>query len=239
MGGLAAARVVVFDIDDTLYLERDYARSGFRAVGRHVEEVYGRPGFAEACLRHFESGARGDLFDRALEELGLPRGPNAVGELVDVYRAHAPEIELLPDAREVLSALHGARDLAVISDGPLQSQQRKADALGLSGWASLVVLTDAWGREYWKPNERAFAAVEAHFGVRGADCVYVADNPEKDFLGPRARGWVTIRVRRSGGLHAGVEASGAADRELACLREIPLYCGLAHGNFADAACESS
>ena len=25
--------VVVFDLDDTLYLERDYVRSGFRAVG--------------------------------------------------------------------------------------------------------------------------------------------------------------------------------------------------------------
>src|SRR5207302_9076607 len=29
---------VVFDIDDTLYLERDYVRSGFRAVGTWAEQ---------------------------------------------------------------------------------------------------------------------------------------------------------------------------------------------------------
>ncbi len=28
--------VAVFDLDDTLVLERDYVRSGFRAVGEHV-----------------------------------------------------------------------------------------------------------------------------------------------------------------------------------------------------------
>ena len=40
---------VVFDVDDTLYLERDYVRSGFRAVGVWASRWLGLSGFAERC----------------------------------------------------------------------------------------------------------------------------------------------------------------------------------------------
>jgi hypothetical protein len=40
VNGLAA---VVFDIDDTLYLERDYVRSGFGVVSRAIAPDAGAP----------------------------------------------------------------------------------------------------------------------------------------------------------------------------------------------------
>ena len=56
-------RCVVFDLDDTLYLERDYVRSGFFAVGRYLEERHDLQGFESAAWQEFEAGRRGDIFD--------------------------------------------------------------------------------------------------------------------------------------------------------------------------------
>ncbi|MGN6385172.1 MAG: HAD family hydrolase, partial [Verrucomicrobiota bacterium] len=44
----------------------------------------------------------------------------------------------------------------------------------------------------------------------GGDCVYIADNPRKDFITARKLGWKTIRVRRDEGEHCRV----SLEREL-------------------------
>jgi putative hydrolase of the HAD superfamily len=43
----AAIRCVVFDVDDTLYLERDYVRSGFDSVGAWLQRDSGVVGFSD------------------------------------------------------------------------------------------------------------------------------------------------------------------------------------------------
>ena len=54
-----------------------------------------------------------------------------------------------------------------------------------------------------------------------AECVYVADNPTKDFAAPRALGWHTVRIRRPGGLHAGLAHSPhEVDHEITSLTEL-------------------
>ena len=49
---------LVFDLDDTLYLERDFARSGFAAAGDWLQQELGIGGFAETGWRIFEAGDR-------------------------------------------------------------------------------------------------------------------------------------------------------------------------------------
>src|SRR5687767_11665642 len=89
------ASCVVFDIDDTLYLERDYVRSGFRAVGEWARARLGISDFAERSWRLFEAGVRGSIFDDALTESGVQPDHALVRALVDVYRTHEPAIEML------------------------------------------------------------------------------------------------------------------------------------------------
>ena len=198
---------IVFDIDDTLYLERDYARSGFRAVGAWAAER-GLAGLDRRCWNLFERGVRGRVFDEALEGTRHALGQDPVGRMVALYRAHRPAIALLPDVEPFLErfAEHG---FAAISDGPLASQSAKVEALGLRERLDLVLLTDAWGPAFWKPHPRAFAEAEHALGVPPERMVYIADNPAKDFLTPNARGWLTIGLERPGRLHAGVPPSPA------------------------------
>jgi putative hydrolase of the HAD superfamily len=192
---------MVFDVDDTLYLERDYVRSGFNAVGLWIGIETGQGGFADACWQQFENGMRGDIFDRALHACGMRPHQDLVRQMVDIYRTHAPHISLLPDARRAVDLLNGRYPLALISDGPLQAQQQKVRALGLDSVFDPILLTDMWSREARKPCPRAFVELEQQFGLPGGNFVYVADNPAKDFVAPRQLGWQSVRVRRPLGLH--------------------------------------
>jgi putative hydrolase of the HAD superfamily len=207
-------RCVVFDVDDTLYLERDYVRSGFRHVGEWVRNDLGLEGFADLAWRAFEEGVRGSIFDLALQRCGVDPRPDLVNQLVDLYRAHSPALELCPDAKVCLDRLRGRVPLAAISDGPLASQRQKVRALGLDEWLDPVLLTAELGPGFDKPNVGAYRLVEERTGCAGSECVYVADNPAKDFMGPKSLGWSTIRVRRPGSLHQAVGSTDEVDLEV-------------------------
>jgi putative hydrolase of the HAD superfamily len=213
----AAVRCVVFDIDDTLYLERDYVKSGFVTVETFVRARFGVNGFADAAWAAFERGVRGTTFDEALRQCDVKATAADMAELVATYREHVPQIALLPDAYECLCALEGRVAIAAISDGPLASQQNKAAALGLARWCNPVLLTAALGESRGKPHPFAFEEIERVLAHRGEKCLYVADNPAKDFAGPRSLGWRTIRVRRPLGLHFSVDGPIDWDAEMADL----------------------
>jgi putative hydrolase of the HAD superfamily len=207
----APARVIVFDLDDTLYLERDYVASGFRAVGRWAEDHLGCAEFGQCCERHFAAGVRGRIFDAALDELGL-RDETLISRLIKIYRDHPPEIGLAPDAAAFLECLGPDTAVALLTDGFLSAQLNKIRALGLGPPAVWpIVCTDQWGRTHWKPHERGFLHIQQHHGLPPAAFTYVADNPSKDFIAPRRLGWHTIQIKRPERLHADVIAAEGGD----------------------------
>jgi putative hydrolase of the HAD superfamily len=209
---------VVFDIDDTLYLERDYVRSGFAAAGDWAKGELGVDDLADRAWAAFLDGERRTIFDTVLAAAtGAPADPAVVADLVAAYREHTPAIALSADAGPCLDAVAAAGPVGVVSDGPLASQRAKAGALGLDRWAAVVVLTAERGPGWGKPDPRPFALVQQRLGAAAGDCVYVADNPAKDFAGPRRLGWTTVRVRRPLGLHRDRPAGADVDHEIADL----------------------
>ncbi len=218
-------RVVVFDLDDTLYPERDYVLSGFAAVDRWLVAQCGVIGFYERAHALFSAGQRGRIFDEVLTQLGLPAAPARVAELVDVYRQHVPALRLFSDADAVLQQIAHGFQLALITDGYRVAQEKKIAALALTARIPFCVVTDALGREFWKPSPEPYRRVMAHYGGQAEGYVYVADNPRKDFIGARRLGWKTVRVRRPGCEHSEYEptAEESANVEIpSLLNLIPL-----------------
>lgn len=235
-GGARTLRCVVLDVDDTLYLERDYARSGLRHLDGWVRRRYGVAGFGETSWRLFQEGVRGRIFDEALAELGVRPGAGDIQEMVAAYRAHAPVIELLPDARRALDALSRTVRLAALTGGPEASQRAKVEALGLGRWIDPIVLTAELGPDAEKPSPAGFQEIERRTGLRGSACVYVGDNPAKDLQAPRALGWHTIRIRRPGSLHEDRPSGPLADREVADLDAVVRWVTGAPLHLADPGC---
>jgi putative hydrolase of the HAD superfamily len=219
---------LVFDLDDTLFVEQDYVWSGFQAVGCWARRSLGVVGFADAAWRVFQHGRRGRVFDEALRRSGISPTAELVARMVRIYREHRPTIALAGDAARCLRFFQRRAALALISDGPLVSQGRKVEALGLAAWMSPIVLTARWGEAFCKPHRAAFDHVSRCRGPGSWRFVYVGDNPAKDFQAPRALGWDTVRIRRAGGLHAESPASGeaAAKWEIASLDELKTLLGV-------------
>jgi len=195
-------RVMVFDLDDTLYLERDYVRSGFIAVGEFVRRELGVARFYELAWSEFLRGARGSIFNSTLARLGVAPRPALIERLVELYRHHQPRIRLQADTLDCLARLPRSLKLALITDGHARSQRLKLQALGIAERFSPAIVTSELGPQCQKPHPLAFVTVQQVCGAAGAECLYVADNPAKDFVAPLHLGWRTIRIRRRDGLYA-------------------------------------
>jgi len=213
-------RCVVFDVDDTLYLERDYVRSGIHAVSEWLAARMPASEFERRAWNMFIGGVRHTLFDQALEACGLPVERQLIEQMVEIYRLHSPSIRPTADAERCLDTLQAAVSLAIVTDGFAAGQRAKVKALGIENRMAAIVYTDDFENGFGKPDPRGFRAVEDVIGVTGSACVYIGDNPIKDFAGPRALGWRTVRIRRLDGLHADVEG-GDADVELPDLEGLP------------------
>ncbi|MET0309783.1 MAG: HAD family hydrolase [Sphingomonas sp.] len=213
---------IVLDLDDTLYLEETYVRSGIAWISNWLERETGLKGFQAEAEALREIGVRDHLFDRTLAHLGIAPDPAFVSILVAKYRSHPPSISLAADAEAFLTADHGFA-LALITDGHAVAQRAKIAALGLDRFAiHPIVCTDEWGRSYWKPHRRAFEVIEACLRSECDAFVYVADNPAKDFLAPRKLGWRTVQIDRAGAVHPRLHpiASHHADTRIRSFDEL-------------------
>jgi putative hydrolase of the HAD superfamily len=213
---------VVFDLDDTLYLERDFAYSGFRAVGEWCADRLGLHGIREQAQVLFDQGRRSEIFDTIVERRGVESKVETIAAMVRIFRGHAPQIALLPDASECLARLRNRVYLGLLSDGNSQSQRAKIEALGLNGHFDATAFTGDWGIQFFKPHLRGYRCLESQLEMCRGRFVYVADNPAKDFFAPRELGWESIRVRREGSLQEHRECpSGLARCEVSNLEPVP------------------
>jgi putative hydrolase of the HAD superfamily len=195
---MTSIRAALFDLDDTLYRERDFVDGGFRAVADFLAPELRRSATAiaaELCAIHDRDG-RGRVFDRLLTSNGSGEDPDLVQACVLVYRAHRPHLVPLPD---VLDTLHELRARGVrtglVSDGDAGVQRRKLEALPeVRDLLDQIVLTDELGAAYRKPSPTPFRVACRLLGIPPSEAVYVANDPRKDFHGARVAGLATIRV---------------------------------------------
>jgi len=170
---LQEIRVVVFDLDDTLFPERQYVQSGFKAVSTFLREQ----GLVEqdtfsAMWRRFIAGERSEVFNRVLEEYEINPQKDLIETLVTVYRTHHPEITLFPDARTVLDYFYKRKPLALISDGYIQTQTAKISALKIKYYFNPIILTDQLGERLLEAKPNRVSARHADLG-RGSDRIRV------------------------------------------------------------------
>lgn len=172
--------VVIFDLDDTLYSEKEYVKSGFKYIARFFpdienagEELYGlflqRKNAIDEFLRVH------NIYSDELKE-----------KLLHEYRFQVPDIHLYDGVYEMLRNLKRAdHKLGMITDGRVEGQKNKIDALRLNDVFDKIIITDSLGGvEYRKPNPKAFELMKDFFNTSYSDMSYVGDNINKDFVAP-------------------------------------------------------
>ncbi|MFT8348034.1 HAD family hydrolase [Clostridium saccharoperbutylacetonicum] len=194
-------KALIFDLDDTLYYEMEYVLGSFKEVAHYLGNKY----IKDSEVLYFrmeqilEESGRGKIFNIICEENGFKEDIN---DLVDIYRSSVPELELYEDSREVLNwAREHGYNLGIITDGSSKVQWNKIRALGIEKSVDKIIVTDDLGIEFWKPHKRSYLEMVEHFKISEDECVYIGDNPGKDFIGAKEIGMKTVRLLREKGDH--------------------------------------
>ena len=185
---------VIFDLDDTLYSEKQYVRSGFRAVAKWL----GRDEAEEKLWNYFADGKN------AIDELLMEWGQQDQKEqCLRVYREHLPQITLFEGVEDLIQKLKSEGIfVGIITDGRVEGQRNKIAALGLDKLIPDIIITDELGGvQFRKPNDIGFRIMQCRWGVPFEEMVYIGDNLSKDFQAPGQLGMRSLYFENKDGLY--------------------------------------
>ena len=192
---------VIFDLDDTLYSEKDYVRSSFRVVERILPEV--KNIFNKLCAA-LEKGQ--PPLETVLKEAGI-YSDELLLKCREAIRDHKPEITLYEGVKELFFELHTQkRSIGLLIDGTPKVQRAKIEALGLDKMADEILITDELAghgnvMEFRKPNDLPFLIMKKRLDVPCRNMAFVGDDIEKDFIAPRALGMECYWKKNEDGLY--------------------------------------
>lgn len=193
--GPSCIKAVLFDLDDTLYLQQDY----LELVWHHVALTAAADGVDQQRLETAlgqiagEGTDKGFIIDRALELCGadVHLSPRLVEEF---RRFRPPQLRLFPGCGAALNRLRDHVPIALVSDGAPEIQRAKLAALGLTDAFDIIVLSDELGRGFRKPHSAPFLRALELLGCLPEEAVFVGDRPSKDIAGAFLLNMRTIRV---------------------------------------------
>lgn len=194
---LDGIEAVIFDLDDTLYSEKEYVRSGYREIAKYFPQI---EKMEEKLWDAFEGNKQ------AINEVLLNEGAlteQNLAESVRIYRYHMPDIHLYVGVEELLKRIHShGKKIGLITDGRPEGQRAKIAALKLGELIDEIIVTDEIGGvKYRKPHEKSFKLMQRKLKAPFENMVYIGDNPRKDFEAPEILGMRSIWFRNRDGIY--------------------------------------
>lgn len=189
------SKTVIFDLDDTLYNEVDYLLSAYKEISyflsTHINNEKKSEDIYDFMCDAYQKGS--DVFTATLHHLEINNLTN--DDLLRIYRNHIPLINLSSETISLLdNLLLNDYNLGLITDGRSVQQRNKIKSLGIEKYFQGIVISEEFGSE--KPELKNFTFFEKIFP--NSNYFYIADNPKKDFIGPKKLGWTTICLLDNG-----------------------------------------
>lgn len=206
---------VYFDLDGTLFDDRQYVRAGLRHAGRVLAAETGRNLTDEMLAAYFERDITESTFNTVLDEHGL--SSELVQKLVDAYHDNRAELSPFPETETTLRHLRDRYRLGLITGG--KNGRDKLARLGLDDFFETVFVSPEFGSSKRSPD--IFEAAVETLDVQAEAAVYVGDRPALDFPQPNRLGMTTVRIET--GRYKKVTATGETqpDYTLDSLDELP------------------
>lgn len=195
-GMLSGIEGLILDLDDTLFSEKQYVRSGYKKIAESGL-INADPEEIENILwQAFCNGQK--AIDVMLEKYGIT-DVSIKQSVISIYRNQDPDIQLYPDAKILLEKLSNMDiKLGLITDGRPEGQRAKIKALGIEHYFDEIIVTDELaGRcghpeRFRKPNSIAFEIMQKRLGIPMHKLMYVGDNENKDHKAPLMLGMKAV-----------------------------------------------
>lgn len=181
---------IVLDLDDTIYKEINFVKSGFAAiVKKYADTNYVK--LFEMMMNSWISGE--NAINTLFQSLNISNIP--IQEPLNLYHNHLPAINLPIESRSFFqTAISKGYKLGLVTDGRKITQRNKLDALGINEYFDKIVISEEFGSE--KPTIQNYKIFEESFP--GNNFCYIGDNIKKDFIAPAKLGWKMYCIKDDG-----------------------------------------
>ena len=184
-------KAVIFDLDDTLIDESVFAFSAFKEISEYLSIKFNEEPklIYDLIVKIYKYNSK-KVFNQLFEIKGYQLQEKELNRLIHIYRNHIPsDYWLDPYTERKLKLLQEKGIfLGIITDGFKVSQNTKIKQAKLPELFDKIIITDEYGKFYWKPNERAYRDMQKHLDVPFSSMIYIGDNLEKDFQAPKKLG---------------------------------------------------
>lgn len=119
-----------------------------------------------------------DVFADRYEEIGK--------SYMQFYRNHWSWVD---GAKEALEEVNKRYPIGIVTNGFLETQQKKIKKMGLGQFTDLFLITEEIG--VMKPHQKVFDVATERAGVDRESILYVGDSYSSDIIGGRNAGWKT------------------------------------------------
>lgn len=185
-------KVVVFDLDDTLYKEIDFLKSAYQEIADWLHKSYHKNDVYPFMWQCYRQGK--NVFEAVNQyfELNTP-----IEIYLNKYRTHMPQISLSDEVKYVLATCsQKGYTLGLMTDGRELTQRNKINALKLVQYINEadIVISESFG--YSKPSKEGYVYFQNKYP--NTQYYYVGDNVKKDFISANLLGWTTICLKDDG-----------------------------------------
>ncbi|WP_220721080.1 HAD family hydrolase [Agarivorans litoreus] len=187
-------KAIIFDLDDTLYLEKDYVLSGFNAIAEELAN-YGisKDESYQYLYDYFDTKGRAGCLDSLLDTFKHIEAMPTIEELLLLYRSHQPTIRLSELVKTTLTKIQNQGiKTAIVTDGLGQMQKNKVAALELEKYVDHFIY--CWDLGAPKPAIEGFKLALSKLQCPAENCILVGDNPEHDIKPAYQLGIYSIRL---------------------------------------------
>ncbi|MBI3631432.1 MAG: HAD-IA family hydrolase [Candidatus Staskawiczbacteria bacterium] len=190
-------RLIIFDLDDTLYHEKQYVLSGFRAVANFLgqkkvgissDKIY------KALAKSFSLEGRGKNFNQIIRQFNIDS--KYLKSMIREYREHLPNIFLDSATKKVLEDLHKKNTLVLLTNGWAEVQKNKVTALGLNRYFDSFFYAQEDGLKFCKPHSKFFLKILKHYNVKPEESLMVGDDLVCDIQGAANLDFQTFYIKK-------------------------------------------
>ena len=179
-------KLLVFDLDDTLYKEIDFVKSGYESI---IQNLMLPENTIDNMMGWYFQGL--NVFELLIINFNLSVDTE---NLLDLYRNHYPSLQLPASSKKVLNYFRiSNQPMSLITDGRSKTQRNKLKSLGILDFFDKIIISDEIGSN--KPSIQNYKAV---MSLEYRDYVYIADNTAKDFITPSQLKWDTFCLLDNG-----------------------------------------
>lgn len=167
----------IFDLDDTLYSEKQYLFSAYEEIANNISTSNGLDAnqIKMFLIENFIKNGRKNLFDNLINKFNLAQ--NSMNEILHVLRNHktTPKIKLYPEMEELIKKLIvNNKSIYILTNGNVVQQKNKINQID---WSEIAGLKFVFANELNpKPSPESAFYIIQDSSIGSRDILFIGDS---------------------------------------------------------------